>query len=150
MFDFQSIRGQRKFDLLGASASSLCLIHCLATPFLFVAEASVAHHHHGHGDTPLWWSVIDIVFIVISFFAVYFSSKTTSKNWVKYGLFASWALLTLIILNEKIEGVHLAEEWVYLPALSLVGLHLYNRKYCQCEDDACAVPEKEVAEKEVA
>ncbi|HAS47513.1 MAG TPA: MerC domain-containing protein [Microscillaceae bacterium] len=147
MFNLQFIQRPRKSDLVGASASTLCLIHCVATPFLFVAEASVAHHHHGHGHghTPLWWGLIDIFFIIISFVAVYFSAKTTSKNWVKYALFASWAFLTFIILNEKLEGIHLAEEWVYLPALSLVGLHLYNRRYCQCEDDGCEVPDKKVA-----
>ncbi|OJJ15029.1 hypothetical protein BKI52_39880 [marine bacterium AO1-C] len=147
MLNLQSVQNTRKLDILGASASTLCLIHCVATPFLFIAEASATHlqHHHHHGDTPLWWSVIDIVFIIISFFAIYFSVKTTSKNWVKYALFASWALLTFIILNEKLEGIHLAEEWVYLPALSLVGLHLYNRRYCQCEDEHCPVPNEKVA-----
>lgn len=147
MFNLQLTQSTRKLDLLGASASSLCLLHCLATPFLFIAEASVANHHHDHhGNAPLWWSVIDIIFIVISFFAIYFSAKTTSKNWVKYALFASWVFLTFIILNEKFEGFHLAEEWVYLPALSLVGLHLYNRKYCQCKNEQCCViPDEKVA-----
>ena len=146
MFNLQFVQKNQKFDLLGASASTLCLIHCVITPFLFVAEASVtAHHHHHHGHTPLWWSVIDILFIIISFFAIYFAVKTTSKNWVKYALFACWGFLTFIILNEKLEGFHLAEEWVYIPALTLVGLHLYNRRYCQCEDDEnCAVPDKKI------
>lgn len=146
MFDSQFVQSKRKFDLLGASASSLCLLHCLATPFLFIAEASVANHHHDHhGNAPLWWSVIDIIFIIISFFAIYFSAKTTSKNWMKYALFASWFLLTFLLLNEKVEGLHLAEEWVYLPALSLVGLHLYNRKYCQNKDEQCCTMPNEKA-----
>jgi len=143
MFNIQFIQRTRKSDLVGASASTLCLIHCVATPFLFVAEATMAsHHHHGHGHTPLWWSLIDIIFIIISFVAVYFSARNTAKNWMKYALFASWAFLTFIILNEKLEGLHLAEAWVYVPALTLIGLHLYNRKYCQCADEQCAVPQE--------
>jgi len=144
MFRLQSTQSTNKSDIVGAFASSLCLLHCVATPFLFIAGAgAVGHHHHHHGDTPLWWSAIDIIFIVISFFAIYFSVKTSTKNWIKYALVANWIFLTFIILNEKFEILHLAEAWVYLPALSLVALHLYNRKYCQCKDGQCAtVPNK--------
>ena len=31
-----------KSDLWGAFASGLCLIHCLATPFIFLAQAGAA------------------------------------------------------------------------------------------------------------
>ena len=56
---------------------------------------------------------------------------------MKYAMWASWGVLSLIILNEKIEWVHLPHETIYFPALSLVFLHLYNRRYCQCDDDQC-------------
>lgn len=136
-----------KSDIIGAFASTLCLIHCVATPFIFVAGAtSTGLHHHHHGDSPFWWSMIDIIFIVISFFAVYFSVKQSSKNWVKIALVASWFLLTAFILNEKFEVVHLAEFWVYIFALTLVGLHLYNRKYCHCKtDEACVIHDTKIA-----
>jgi len=35
----------------------------------------------------------------------------------------------------------LGELVVYIPAIALVGLHLYNRKYCKCEDDTCCAKE---------
>jgi hypothetical protein len=133
----------RSSDTLGAFASGLCLIHCLATPFLFVAQAGVHTHHE---SSPLWWGMIDIVLLVVSLLAVYWTAKNTYIQWVKIGLIVSWVLLALFILNEKFEGVHIAEAWIYLPAVSLVGLHLYNQRYCpHCEDEAdCATPDEQL------
>lgn len=132
----------QRSDLLGALASGLCLIHCIATPFLFVAHAGASHHAHEHGhghghESPLWWGTIDILFLVISLAAVYWSARKSSRNWVKYSLWMAWGLLTFIILNEKMAWMHLPEEVIYVPALGLVGLHIYNQRYCQCEDEEC-------------
>jgi hypothetical protein len=126
---------RRNSDIIGALASSLCLVHCIATPFLFIAQTASAHHHHA----PMWWKSIDFVFLVISFFAVHWSVKTTSKMWIKWAFWLTWAFLTLVILNEKLELFHLAEELIYIPALGLVGLHIYNRKYYQCKDEKCGL-----------
>jgi len=117
-----------KSDIIGSTASFLCLIHCIATPFLFVAQAEIIGHGEAH---PAWWGFLDIVFLVISYFAVWWSSKTTSKSWIRYALWISWGVLTLIILNEKLSLVPLPEVAIYAPAISLIVLHLYNRKHCQ-------------------
>ena len=129
-----SLESNRKSDLLGAMASGLCLVHCLATPLLFVAQAG-AHH----ADSPGWWKTIDIALLVVSLAAVYWAAKKTSRNWMKWALYGSWLALTFLIVNEKVEGVHLAEAWIYVPTVSLVGLHLYNRKYCYCQEEGCCV-----------
>ena len=121
-------------DLFGAAASALCLAHCLATPFLFAAHTG---HVHGHEASPFWWGTLDLVFIAISWLAVYWSAKHTSKKWMRVGLWISWVLLAFVILNEKFELLHIPEAAIYIPSLALVGLHLYNRKYCQCQDEAC-------------
>ncbi|WP_299765368.1 MerC domain-containing protein [uncultured Dokdonia sp.] len=123
-----------KANILGIAASSFCLVHCLATPFLFVTHAGHVHGHHSH---PFWWGILDSLFIVISLFAVYWSAKNTSKNWMKYALWISWVLLSFVILNEKVGLIHLMEEAIYVPSLLLILLHLYNRKYCQCANDQC-------------
>lgn len=120
--------------MLGVAASSLCLVHCLATPFLFTIQAGNLHHHHLH---PFWWGLLDIFFIFVSLVAVYWSARNTSKKWMKYALWISWVLLTAVILNEKLEVMHITESFIYFPSISLVVLHLYNRKYCQCVDDSC-------------
>lgn len=123
-------------DSFGSIASGLCLAHCIATPLLFAIQPLSIH-----AETPVWWSSIDIIFLVISFFAVYASGKNTSKKWVAYALWTSFIILTAAILNEKLELFHLGELVVYIPAIALVGLHLYNRKYCKCEDDTCCATE---------
>ena len=141
MFSTELAGNKRTSDLLGAMASGLCLIHCLATPFLFMVQAEVAHHHaheHAHGDIPLWWGLIDSVLLVVSFFAVFWAARNSTKTWMKYALYATWIALAFIILNEKIGFVHLPEEIIYIPTIGLIGLHLYNRKYC-CEDESCKV-----------
>ncbi len=125
-------------DILGSAASALCLAHCVATPFLFVAHSGHVHGHHTH---PFWWGILDLFFIAISFIAVYWSVMNTSKNWMRYAMWVSWGALAFVILNEKIGAIHLVEEMIYIPSLALVGLHLYNRKYCRCDDENCCVPE---------
>jgi hypothetical protein len=129
-----------KSDFFGAIASAICLIHCLLTPFLFVTHAGMHQYgHYHHGPSPLWWNVIDIIFLIISLGAVYWSAKSSSKIWVKYILYASWVFLAFLILNEKFQGVHLPEVLIYIPAFSLIIFHLYNKKYCQCKTDGCCI-----------
>ncbi len=126
-------------DIIGATASTLCFVHCLATPFLFVAQAGLAVGEELH---PWWWGTLDIVFLVISFLAVYWSAKHSSKRWMKYALWLSWIALTFIVLNEKAALIELREEAIYVPALGLIFFHLYNRKYCTCGKEQCCVDEK--------
>ena len=123
-----------KSDIIGGMASTLCLIHCLATPLVFVAQAEVIGHGEAH---PMWWGLLDIVFLVISYFAVWWSRQTTRKIWIRYALWVSWVVLTMIIFNEKLSIFPLPEEAIYIPTISLIALHLYNRRYCHCNDEEC-------------
>ena len=123
-------------DIIGASASAMCFIHCLVTPFLFVAYSNTVIIENTY---PWWWGILDIVFLLISLFAVYWSTYNTSKQFVKYTFWTLWILLALIIINEKWEIVHVAEVFIHLTTLGLVFLHFYNRRYCQCENDKCCV-----------
>ena len=122
-------------DIIGASASAMCFIHCLVTPFLFVAYSNTVIIENTY---PWWWGILDI----ISLFAVYWSTYNTSKQFVKYTFWTLWILLALIIINEKWEIVHVAEVFIHLTTLGLVFLHFYNRRYCQCENDKCCVDAK--------
>lgn len=123
-----------KSDMFGAIASGLCLIHCLITPVIFAVQVcSSACCETG----PVWWSMIDYLFLVISIFAVYYSAKNTSSTWMPYLLYMSWIVLALFILNERFAIFQINQVINYIPAVSLVGLHLYNRKYCKCETDSC-------------
>ena len=126
-------------DIIGASASSMCFIHCLVTPFLFVAYSNTVIIENTY---PWWWGILDIVFLLISLFAVYWYTYNTSKQFIKYTFWTLWILLALIIINEKWEIVHVAEVFIHLTTLGLVFLHFYNRRYCQCENDKCCVDAK--------
>ena len=127
---------KQKPDILGTLASSLCLIHCIATPFIFIAQTCAATCCDA---TPIWWKSIDYIFLGISFMAIYWSTKTSTNNWIKPMLWLSWFALLIVILNEKLKLFPLAEAVIYIPALALVILHLYNRKYCKCKTDKCCV-----------
>jgi len=74
-------------DLIGAGASTLCTIHCLATPFLFLASTCTKSCCSA---APSWWLWIDYAFLLISFFAIYKSTRITSKFWIKPTLWMSW------------------------------------------------------------
>ena len=123
-------------DKIGIMASSLCLIHCLATPFLFIAKACTATCC---SDTPSWWKMIDYLFLVISFGAIYYATKNSSKIWVKVALWSSWIILLFTILNESFKIIPIPESFIYWPALSIVLLHLYNHRFCKCGDDGCYI-----------
>ena len=124
-------------DLIGAFASGLCAVHCIVTPFLFLAQSCSSKGCCG--STPSWWSSIDYLFIGITFFAVYQSGKNSSKSWMKYGLLAIWGLLSVLVLNEKFNLLNISEGWKYLTAVGLISLHLYNLKFCRCSEESCCV-----------
>ena len=124
----------RKYDSLGALASRLCMIHCIATPFLFIASACTVSCC---STTPLWWQWVDYAFLGISLFAVINASKSTVNKFIKYGLWISWIGLFLFLLNAKFLWFSLSINLKYIPALSLVSLHIYNLRFGKCKNDEC-------------
>lgn len=128
-----------KSDIFGALASTLCVIHCIATPFLFLAHSSTVS---SNGSGLLWWKNLDYIFLIISFFAVARSAKNTSKSFMKLLLWVSWTALFLFILNEKIALFTLPETTIYITAIILAVLHMYNLKFCQCNSDRCCAHDK--------
>ena len=126
-------------DTLGAINSSLCVIHCFATPFLFLTQAQTSLVELS--TVPLWWQLLNYVFIVVSFFAVKRTVKNSSNELVKSLLWVLWVLLSALILNEEFEIMHMPELLTYFAGMSLASLHIYNLKYCQCEDENYCPPE---------
>lgn len=124
----------QKSDTFGAIASTLCLIHCLITPFIFIAQTC---SRTCCSSAPTWWRTIDLLFLTISFFAVYWSASLTSKNWLKIAFWVSWVSLFILLANENLNLINVPHKSTYLPSFGLILLHLYNKKYCKCTDDAC-------------
>ena len=121
-----------KSDYFGMLASGLCMIHCIATPFIFVVQACSVSCCEA---SPWWWSMIDYLFLIISFIAIYFSAKATSLTWMPSVLYLSWGLLAILMLHERFPLFDIPHAMIYLPAFSLVFFHIYNSKYCTCVED---------------
>ncbi len=124
----------QKSDAIGVIASTLCLIHCLATPILFITQSCSVI---SCSNTPVWWGSLDYIFLVISFFAVHKTTTNTSLKWIKPALWISFLALFIIIINEKIGLFYINESSIYVPVTSLVILHLYNRNHCKCNTNTC-------------
>lgn len=134
MMNIITIKKSISADNIGMASSSLCLVHCIITPFIFIAQACTASCC---ADSPVWWRAIDFLFLIISFTAVYFAAKNTSKEWVKVIFYILFGVLSFFIINEHFGNLHLHRLFLYTPAFLLFALHLYNKKYCQCEHECC-------------
>ena len=124
----------KKSDTIGALSSGLCMIHCLATPFFFVAATCSANCC---STAPLWWQWIDYFFLFVSFIAVRNSTIVSNSKLVKLGLWLSWVALVIFVLNIKFLWFDISTNTKFIPAFSLIGLHLYNLKYCQYKTKKC-------------
>ncbi len=125
-----------QFDNIGIIAGSLCAIHCIATPFIFIAKACTATCC---SDAPIWWIIIDYLFLIISFTAIFYTNKNSKILWLKFGLWISWILLTLVILSHSFEINFFPNNFIYIPAFSIIVLHFYNLKFCKCQDEECCL-----------
>ena len=119
-------------DNIGATFSTLCVIHCFATPILFVTQSYML-------VVPGWWQALNYVFLLLSFFAVYKTSQNSSNQIVKILLYIFWGILATLLISEQFELFHLPEFITYSTGLTLAGLHIYNKKYCQCDDEECCI-----------
>ena len=124
------------FDNIGIIASTLCTIHCIATPFLFVARACSVTCC---SDAPIWWVLIDYLFLVISFYAIFFIHKNITIKWLRASFWISWTILLITIVNQSIDIIYLPKNFIYIPSIVIVVLHYYNLKYCKCQDDKCCI-----------
>jgi len=128
-----------KPDSIGSIASMLCLVHCIATPFIFITQACTASCC---AESPIWWQSIDYVFIFISFFAILQSTKTSSNKIIKILLWTMWFLFFTFILNKTTQIFTINSNPIYIIGILLSLLHLYNLKYCQCKKENCCINNK--------
>ena len=52
-------------------------------------------------------------------------------------LWVCWLFFVSVILNEMIELTRIPELFSYVSAFSLAFVHVYNLKYCQCQEECC-------------
>ena len=124
-----------KPDSIGSMASTLCLVHCIATPFIFITQCTMTCC----AGAPTWWQAIDYIFIVIAFFAILKSTQTSINKIIKIALWTTWFLFFISIINKTIGLFYINQNFTYATGIMLAALHLYNLKYCQCEDEECCI-----------
>ena len=121
-------------DNLGILSSSLCLIHCFITPFIYMSFTSLFNQNDFLYSS---WKGINIIFIVFSLIAVNRSTKKTTSKIIKPIFWFSWCFLFFVLFNEEVKFIELPELVSYLSALNLAGVHVYNLKFCGCKDENC-------------
>ena len=127
-----------KSDNIGIASGVMCLAHCIATPFIFVIHACCSE------GVPLWWQTFDLLFLIVSFLAVYFSSRNSSNIYIIFGLWISWFSVCLFLMNEHFLWISVNHSFIYMPTALLIALHIYNLRYCQFKKgDCCEASSKE-------
>ncbi|MBB5284311.1 hypothetical protein HNQ92_002454 [Rhabdobacter roseus] len=108
-----------KSDLLGIASASLCVVHCLLTPILLVLAASSAG----------WWHEVSYVFLLISYYALYETSRHCTNRRILLLIGSSLLVLTAsVLLEDYFEWLH---EVSYLASLGLITGHILNIRYCK-------------------
>tara|TARA_B100000614_G_scaffold234605_1_gene230728 strand:- start:488 stop:892 length:405 start_codon:yes stop_codon:yes gene_type:complete len=127
------------FDAIGMFAGILCTIHCLATPLLFIAKACSTTCC---SDAPTWWIMIDYLFLLISFIAIYFINKSLTIKWLKISFWISWIILLFTIFDHSFGIFILPQNFIYIPSALIISLHFYNLKFCKCKTGTCCLETK--------
>jgi hypothetical protein len=107
-----------KSDWLGIASASLCVVHCLFTPFLIFIASNLS-----------WWHEVSYLFLIISFFAAYEASKHTESKVALGIIWSSFVALAICIIFE--DDYHFLHEISYLASLGLIIGHIYNLKNCK-------------------
>ena len=107
-----------KSDWLGIASASLCVVHCLFTPFLIFLATYFS-----------WWHDVSYLFLLISFFAAYEASKHTDNKKALAIIWSSFVLLSVCVIFE--DDYLILHEISYLASLGLIIGHIYNLRYCK-------------------
>ena len=123
-------------DKIGVLASITCMVHCAITPLIFIANICSLSCC---SQAPLWWRSLDYIFLGITFIAIIQSNKEQTLKSIKWLFSFSWALLAFFIVNESVMLFSITHHLKYIPAFSIVFLHMYNIKTCRCQEDQCCL-----------
>lgn len=47
----------------------------------------------------------------------------------------TWLTIAFGVLNEKFTWLEIPEYFIYIPTTLIIVLHIYNLKFCQCQDE---------------
>ncbi len=107
-----------KFDFVGIVNSTICTVHCIATPVLI-----------GLGATFLESLIFAYLFVAIAFVSIFIAAKKTTSIKIKTALWISFVGLAVsLLLEDKWEGF---EYTGYLFSTSTIITHIVNIKHCR-------------------
>ncbi|MCH7403456.1 MerC domain-containing protein [Belliella kenyensis] len=118
-------------DLMGISASLLCMIHCLAIPVMISLGFIFGHDDHSHHDHDhhihFHGHWMDFIFVALAIWAVLNASKTTHSKGIKIALYIAVTIFSVAVL------LHESISWMIyvslIASLSLVIVHIINWKF---------------------
>ena len=113
------MRLELHYDKIGIISSSLCMIHCIGTPFIFIAKACSATCC---SDAPTWWLMIDYLFLFISFVAIYFTTRKPTKPWLNVFFWIAW----VVLLFATLEIVEISISIFSAISFKIIGLRLLS------------------------
>ena len=117
-------------DLIGISASVLCLIHCLVFPVLISAGFIFGHDDHAghdHVHAHVHWHWMDFLFVALAIWAVISAVKSTQSRNIKIAL---WLAVTIFSVGVLLHDVFSWMIFVSLIAsVALVIIHIVNWKF---------------------
>ena len=105
-------------DYIGIASASLCVVHCVLTPFLIFFFTNT-----------VWWEKFSYFFLSLSFISAFQATKHSKNRKVLSLIWCSFALLAIGILFE--EDFPKLEILNYLASLGLIIGHILNIKYCK-------------------
>ncbi|AZA58617.1 MULTISPECIES: MerC domain-containing protein [Flavobacteriales] len=105
----------KTYDILGISAATLCLIHCLIFPLLVIIPIGISHNPY-----------IDLAFLIIGAIIAFKICKTTDSKLV-IALFAV-SLLTILISVVLDALYHIHLPLIYVGSVGLITAHIINHR----------------------
>lgn len=104
-------------DKIGIWSSLLCIVHCLAVPVVLGLSNGIDLHHNA------WWDGLQVVFILIGFWAVRHAVKHMIHTWLKAAFWVTFAALAVsVFMHHSLLG----EALNYTAAALLIVLHSLN------------------------
>lgn len=107
-----------KADLIGILSSSICLVHCVATPLLLAFGASFITN-----------PIFKYLFLIISFVSIFKATENITSKKISLLLWISfWGFLFSTLFQEEYEWLHYSG---YLFAILIIIGHILNIKHCR-------------------
>jgi len=107
-----------KADIIGILSSSICVVHCIATPLLIAFGA-------GFITNPFF----KYLFLIISFASIFKATEKITDTKIAIFLWVSfWGFLFSTLFKEEYHWLHYSG---YFFAMQIIIGHILNIKHCK-------------------